>query len=372
MLRSSIFSVPKNSQYNPKITILRMLCALFVLFVHAVFWYDYYFQAMAPLLRTINLYLFKIFQGSGETNPAVIAFLTISGYCIHRNGIRLEPIDLKTFFIRRILRVVPMLIVGTILGVGVFYALQNDPKIWAITYTNHNSWQGILYKLSGLFVFSPINFAELCYQGNGPLITCIVELWLYAAYPLLALLAITKGEKILWWFIGVVTLLGVVACTLFPSITEWWHNGSLFGFLIYWWIGVYAVNSSTKLFTFKKNYLFLYTILTVFLLINPKIFIIVELRKIVLSLIVGSTLQWCETKPWQHLYAKTFFESGYSLYAVHTPLICLALFYQFNFLSMCLAIIVIAQLCYLGIERPFVRLGKASRMTVVADQSLVW
>jgi hypothetical protein len=37
--------------------------------------------------------------------------------------------------------------------------------------------------------------------------------------------------------LGVLWLAGLAWVSANPECTDWWHNGSLVGFLGYWWIG---------------------------------------------------------------------------------------------------------------------------------------
>lgn len=358
MSRSSIFSIPSYDKYNGSITLARIALSLYVLFGHSVFWYDYYFNDVNPILRSINLCLYKIFQGSGETNLAVIAFITISGYCIHRQGMRLAEWDIKLFLQRRFFRIYPVLLMATIFSAVVYYYLSADPKIVTITFTQHISLSALIYKLSGLFAFIPNNFKDLVYLGNGALMTCCVEFWLYIFYPFLGLMVLKWGSKVLWTLIGSITLMGVIAYTLNPELSDWWHNGSFFGFLIYWWIGVYAVSRDSKIFTYSKQIICIYVALTFLLVLHPKLFLLVEMRKILFSLLIGAGMQWLETKQIPRLPARSVFESGYSLYALHTPLICLALVYNFNFYVMVLCILMIAYISYVSFERPLSNFGR--------------
>lgn len=39
---TSILTIPKNSGYNPNISVIRMLLALYVLLAHSIMWYGVY------------------------------------------------------------------------------------------------------------------------------------------------------------------------------------------------------------------------------------------------------------------------------------------------------------------------------------------
>lgn len=356
---TSILTIPKNSGYNPNISVIRMLLALYVLLAHSIMWYGVYGVEVSNWLQNFNYYAGKLFQSSGETNPAVIAFITLSGYCIHRNGLRIDSMALKAFFVRRIFRIMPMLVIGTLVGGLVFYYLQDINNISAITATTKISFWGLLYKLSGLFAFIPLSYQKLAYQGNAPLVTCSVEVWLYIFYPLFLMLIAKKGEAYFLKLICGISLAGVILYTIFPSIQNWWHNASFFGFLIYWWIGVYAVEPRQELFGNIKFKLIAYILVSVLLIIYPKIFLLVEVRKVQFALLFGGLLYVLDRRTYSlKILNNQFFESGFSLYALHTPLICLALYFNINIYLCLLWAVFTAYLSYMLIERPLINCGK--------------
>jgi peptidoglycan/LPS O-acetylase OafA/YrhL len=353
----NIFNIPRNYTYSFWLSLIRMLMALFVLFVHIAPWFAYCEQYTNSFFVYINTSIVKIFQSSSETNPAVLGFITLSGYCIHRNGLRLNEINVHHFFIRRFFRIIPLLLIGVFLGIAVFSIVGGDQKIQAITGTTNLSIFAIFYKLSGLHAFIPFNFASV-YQGNGPLITCEVEVWLYIFYPVLMRLIVLKGSRFFWVLLIVMTTAGAIFCSIFPNIAKWWHNGSLFGFLIYWWIGVYSVDLKSQILHHFKSIFCTYIILTATLFYYPNTFLIVELRKVFFALLIGILLKVVDGNGDKVFIGRSFFESGFSLYALHTPLICLALAYSINFYCTALAIILLSWLSYLYIEKPFIAIGR--------------
>jgi hypothetical protein len=96
-------------------------------------------------------------------------------------------------------------------------------------------------KLSGVAAVAP--GLNVCgYEGNAPLVTVAVEIWLYAVYALGAVLLLRGGRQWALWLI-----IGLVAGGVFllwgrqPADWGWWNNGSLPGFLPFWWIGAALV-----------------------------------------------------------------------------------------------------------------------------------
>lgn len=355
---NTIFSIPKYQERNSLLSILRWFLAGYVLFVHSVPWYSFYGRDIADYLVRINSILSKVFQSSGETCPAVIAFITISGFCIHRNGMRKNAYDLKKYLLRRLFRIFPLLILGTLVSCLVFSLLGNDPKIIGITATNNITVLGLIYKFSGIFAFFPKHYSSLAYQANAPLVTCIVEVWLYISYAVIAKIVLARGDRFLWVTLACVASIGIVFCTIFPKWQNWWHNGSFFGFLIYWWIGVYSLNKANTFFNKFKTFMFLYVLLSLILLfLCPKIFILVEARKILLALLVASLLRWISDRNFG-ISIQSFFESGFSMYCLHVPLLCICLVYSVNFYLAFFGILVISYLSYVYIEEPLINLGR--------------
>ena len=69
------------------IDLLRAFFALWVLFAHLVPWAGLVSDG-SILLRFLFAGLGRVFQPAAETHPAVLGFMVLSGYCIHRNGFR--------------------------------------------------------------------------------------------------------------------------------------------------------------------------------------------------------------------------------------------------------------------------------------------
>lgn len=358
---TSIFAIIKQDSYNSPIAAFRVLLALYIFCFHLIPRYAFYGYDIAPALN-LELGLIQLFQGSRETNPAVLAFIVISGYCIHRNGLRVGNYNVREFLIRRAVRILPMFFIGTLLGALVVFFLRSDPQIATITNTQEFSLLGMLYKTSGLIAFIPYQFEQLSHQGNGPLITCCVELWLYACYPLLMLLILRIGDKAFWLLLCALTALGAAASTYSLNVESWWHNGSLFGFLIYWWIGVYAVNAAYKVFDYRKTFFLCYLALSIVLIFFPmylpKIHLFVELRKIIFALLVAGILRRSEQMPSFSIFGRNFAQAGYSLYVLHVPLICLALYFNVNIYVTFMTILLLVYLSYLYIEKPCIRFAK--------------
>jgi len=72
---------------SPGIDVARGLLALWVLCAHLFAWSSALNQGNG-VLTAIFEWLGRLFQSNGETHPAVLGFIVLSGYCIHRTGFR--------------------------------------------------------------------------------------------------------------------------------------------------------------------------------------------------------------------------------------------------------------------------------------------
>lgn len=360
-----MFKDPKYTAREPRIDLLRFFLAWFVVFVHVVPWYDHCGLSPNNLLIIINKLIVKIFQTGYETNPAVLCFITLSGYCIHRNGVRVDSFNLQKFFLRRAFRILPMFIFGLLLGVITFMYFGGSEKIQAVTGTKNIEISGIFFKSLALHSFFPYKFSSV-YQGNGPLITAGVECWLYATYPIAFYIIQKYGQRKFWCWLIFLTIVGAIAYQIKPSLSSWWHNGSLWGFLIYWYIGVAAVGEE---FLPKKRIptlIYAYMALTFFLIfVTSKISIFIELRKCIFSLLFAYFLSRIDRKTTGRSLSTLFekatsniFGSGYSIYAIHVPIIVFCITYEFPLLQCLLMVAFMSYGTFFAIETPFINLGR--------------
>ena len=370
----NILNVPQRSYRNYGINAIRFFLALFVVFVHIVPWYASLNLDVNYYYLIINKIIIKIFQPLCETNPAVLGFITLSGYCIHRNGLRVfnfNPYTLKDillgYFIRRFFRIIPLFLIGSLLGVIVFLQFGNDVKVQSITGTKVITSYGLVFKLFGLHSFAPI-YCNESYQGNAPLITVAVEFWLYVFYPLGLWFCKKYDEQKFTIFLITITLLGAITYSFFPSTVNWWHNGSLYGYLIYWWIGVFSTDSHFIKRISKYNYhiIALYILLTFFLTLGFKISVISEIRKVLLCVLFGQLIAAIdfnqsavkEERNFIIFHARKIFECSYSIYALHTPIIVFCICYKIDFYMAFLLTIILGYVSFLSIERPFITYSK--------------
>jgi peptidoglycan/LPS O-acetylase OafA/YrhL len=309
------------------------------------------------ILSYINFALLKIFQASGETHPAVLGFIVLSGYCIHRNGYRLgASFSLKSYAIRRSFRILPVYWLASIIGAALwFLGMENDAKlVEALTGTTSISLRCFLVKISGIASFIPTLFT-CSFEGNAPLATAIVESWLYVFYGLVVWrLMRREGLKAIYWIFGIGWICSFVIVLLNPAYSGWWHNSSFFAFGVYWWIGA---KFSEKDFVPYSHLI----IISVLVLIPSFIYsnlILVELKKIGLSVIFAYIIRWVDNTWRQSKYLAFGGQAGYSIYALHAPvLIALLMLNVPLYLGICF-ILLLSLLCHYLFELPILNYGK--------------
>lgn len=85
----SLLADPVRRGRSAGIDCLRGALALYVLFGHLLPW-ALYTTHTSTAFTQVNAWLIRVFQGHGETDPAVLGFIVLSGYYIHRNGLRAD------------------------------------------------------------------------------------------------------------------------------------------------------------------------------------------------------------------------------------------------------------------------------------------
>ena len=221
------------------IDVLRGALALWVFIFHLFIWAEITTGATGFLLD-LNHTFIDVFVGDFETHPAVVGFIVLSGYCIHRNGLRHSDSDVAAYGIRRAFRILPVYFLATAAGVASYYYVDGHHELLAtgMTAAQGITADGLLAKLTGSAAFIPSQYPST-YLGNPILATVMVEIWLYVFYAaaVTLLLRTRLRESWLWAGIGVAWIGGVVWVNGHYGDWSWWHNGSLIGFLPYWWLG---------------------------------------------------------------------------------------------------------------------------------------
>lgn len=341
----ALADAPMRSDRADSLDALRFMLALWVLCAHLAGWA----HATAPAWFTgCMAWLHRLLQPTGETHPAVLAFIVLSGYCIHRNGLRVDAFDLRAYAMRRAFRILPIFVLASMVGAFVGATVMNDKTI---------SGTDLALKLLGVSAFFPsLNAAT--YQGNAPLHTVMVEIWLYAVYPAVLWFLIQGwlGERAMWLLMAAIWLIGIALCSADALLRDWWHNGSLASFLLYWWIGARFVAKKPSL-TITIGCVVSWAFLSwVILGGTATSLVVVEARKLVFAILTASAIVALDALalrlPWVG-------RAGYSLYAFHAPVGLGLLFMGMAWWSAALGALLVGRMAYLLIEAPLTELGKS-------------
>ncbi|MGO4570811.1 acyltransferase family protein [Microvirga sp. 2TAF3] len=359
-------AAPLSSRRSGGIDAARGVLALWVLiFAHLIpgTIYAQGADAVPALLRFLSTQLFRIFQRNAELHPAVLGFIVLSGYCIHRNGFRAERATLRRFVIKRAFRILPVYFLAILAGAIGFKISSSFSLEMAslLTATKEISPFCLLAKTVAAPAFFP-GLTSCAYQGNGPIATVMVEIVLYAVYAAAFSALIWRGLSA-WWaaLCAAAWVIGLVVAWGYPGIYVWWQNFSLWGFLPYWWIGAAFVSPTFAMRVRKSRTLLLlaWSLLTVAILLHsPFGPVLSEVRKLVFALLVGLVVVRLdcsnirETSPISALG-----RAGYSLYAFHAPItyaLCVA---GVSWWQNVIANLGFAFVAYRIVEAPLTRLG---------------
>jgi len=309
---------------------LRFILALIVLMSH--FQSPYVFPLMASASTSIKWFGYivdKLFDGSA----AVIAFFIISGFVIHypnKNGIK----DLKTFWIRRFVRIfVPLII---IYFVGIKFNHPDRTVVWSL-------------------------ICELFYYAVYPLLAKIKLSWLYKfiiAYVVAAILIIWRAHP------DVISLFG-------PRDIKYhgyyWQLGIFLTWIVglpVWLLGVLLAEHIDKLGPVSFTKLLLYRIVIILLscfFSSAQAYMHVSfiLTLNIFALLIYKWLQaeiiYFKTREPNALLEKMG-KFSYSLYLCHPTIYVIMGFWLSNtFINYPIFIIVsiaVSYLFYLAVEKP--------------------
>jgi peptidoglycan/LPS O-acetylase OafA/YrhL len=357
----AMLDAPLSSERSYGIDVLRGVLALWVLFCHLESWarVTQGDRAVPYFLHWFMSSAAGVFQAHGETNPAVLGFIVLSGYCIHRNGLRREEGGIGVYFIRRAFRIYPIYLLAVLWGVLCFTVSMNASAglVRRISGTEELSLALVLAKLAGISDFVP-SLHALTFQGNAPLHTVMVEIGLYVLYPaLVVILARKHSEKALWAVLLGTWGLGTLLVSMDPGLAGWWHNGSVPGYLLYWWIGAKFLDRGFSRRLARHWYLVAAFWILATWLDSP---VAVELRKAAFALLIGVVITRCDglASGW-----KTGLErvgrAGYSVYALHAPLVYTLLILGTPWYLVAVAAVSLGLLTYTVYENPLNQLGRA-------------
>ncbi len=336
--------------------IIRGIAALSVFFAHF----------HHPISIFINNILNHTIGVNNGLHFGVVIFIVLSGFCIHLPNAEvnnLSDILWKKYFLKRFFRVVPVLIVGILLGLLVYnisFFSESEFNIFHLV--------KLYFKL---IVVNPFYFIGL----NGPigniiLATVIVELWLYVTYPIVFYLA-RKFGLILTFFFACLLYLIPFFCSFGLQIKidgAWLISSSYYGFLILWIMGFISAELLVRYKKFIKNDVLIWIALCTLYFTIGTIFKFDKLHYLLtpmLGLIVAIFLLKYEYLQIYfpncgYLLIKIFVYIGtisYSLYAIHLPIITVLDSKENYNINFCI-ILVSVLLTYYIIEKPFMLMMK--------------
>lgn len=366
----ALIDAPVSVARSEGIDLLRAFFALWVMFAHLVPWAGI-ISGGNDFIRFLLAGLGRVFQPAAETHPAVLGFIVLSGYCIHRNGFRRYEGSLGTYAIRRVFRILPVYILASIAGVLGFLASSALAPETAVTLSGTQSLSAkcIAAKFAGISVFLP-SIHECSFQGNAPLTTVMVEIWLYALYALVVFSFLKRGnERVFWsWLIGL-SAIGAFYVYKRPHLLSWWHNGSLLGFALYWWIGAKFLDPGFRATIRRWRWLVGLGWLTLTLCLlsrYPDWPMLAELRKVIFAILIGSLIAEIDLKNYRVFgLGAALGKAGYSIYAFHAPLLIYLLLSGVPWGLVAVLTIGISLAIYAAYEAPFIRLGRRAAKSLV-------
>jgi peptidoglycan/LPS O-acetylase OafA/YrhL len=326
--------------------------------------------AVPVLLQYFLNVVDQLTRSNNELHPAVLGFIVLSGYCIHRNGLRLPYQGIYQFGVRRCLRILPVFWLACLFPI---LTLHFDVAVSpALTHSMHSMTEldpfCLLTKMTAIQALTPAFFesATCPAQANGALLTVMVEIVLYALYACFFAAFIWRGlENWVWIICAGSFIAGLVVAGLSPShpmLYDWWQNSSVYGFLPYWWIGAALLHPRVRAWIIRRlgALLLVWALLTVALSLGAEYGpVIAEVRKLVFSLWVGAVICLLdEAKIGNGNPLSTIGRAGYSLYAFHVPLIVCTTLYGLPWWITLAVAIAFAFVMYLAVERPCTQLGR--------------
>jgi len=363
--------VPLRRERSDGIDALRAVLALWVVLAHLIPWTAAVQgpHALPAELAGAALFAARVFQPFGELHPAVLAFIVLSGYCIHRGGLRQRmPGALAGYAVRRFFRIGPLYYVAIGAGLAGFIAAAARSPSLAVALSGTTTLNAgcVAAKALALSAFFP-GLQQCVFLGNAPLVTVLVEIVLYILYAVAFVGLVWRGRE---------RAVGIACGTLFvfslamlgygvsAPFDGWWQNGSVFAFLPYWWLGVAFANPDFARTCNRRLWLIVaaWGLLTVLLLTTapPGVLAWAEIRKLCFALAVGVLIERVDRENLQGSWLLApLGRAGYGLYAIHAPLTYSLLIYGAPWWSVLIADIAAGLLIHQMIERPMIGLGRS-------------
>jgi hypothetical protein len=180
---------------------------------------------------------------------------------------------------------------------------------------------------------------------------------------------------VVWLACAILFLFSLPLLASGPSFYGWWQNGSVFGFLPYWWLGVAFVNPVFARACTRRLWLIAlaWAALTALMLLSPPATLALsELRKLCFALGVGVLIVVVDNFRLRGFGALALVgRSGYGLYAVHAPLTYTLVIYGVRWWLVLMANVAAGLALHYAVERPLVDLGRNLRLKLASRAAAI-
>jgi len=363
---------PVRHDRSDGLDLLRDGFALWVMMAHLIYWTvvaqgpD---AAPAWLAHAFEA-LVTLFQAHGELNPAVLGFIVLSGYCIHRSGLRRRSsTEVTGYAVKRTFRILPLYYIGIAAGLIGFAVSAHRSPAFAVSLSGTPAEiSGLCLIAKALAISAVVPGLHYCvFLGNAPLVTVMVEIILYAIYAGAFVFLIWRGRERAIWGICAAVFLGSLALFAWgvdAPFYGWWQDGSVYGFLPYWWVGVLFVNPAVARAIRRRVWAIVLAWAVLTLAMSavelPAVQAVAELRKLLFALAVGVAIHLLDGVRAPALRPLTLVgRAGYSIYALHAPLTYTLVIYGVPWWATATANVLLGIATYRLIERPLVGVGRA-------------
>lgn len=366
-MENRLLSEPPIVRRSAGVDLLRFFFALWVICAHTISWAG---AAQGPdaipaSIVAAQAFLIRLFQPYAELHPAVIGFIVLSGYCIHRNGLRDDPAALPAYAARRLFRIVPVFLLASAAGLLALHinAAVNPALTLAINGMPSLDSTCLLPRLTTLAALLPY-FHPCSFSGNAPLATVMVEIDLYIVYGLVFALLVWPGRrKLMAAFLVLTVVVALALVAVAPgSMMYWLQQYSLWTYLPLWWFGVLMVNRQIadrvlRWWPLLAAAWLAMVLATPLYLSNP---VAGEIKKYLFAGLLAAAIVAIDRLPIRASVFSLMGRAGYSIYAFHAPILAFALMRGAHPVVAIAAALVVGLASYAMIERPAMNLGRAA------------
>lgn len=216
---------------------LRGYLAIFVFMLHYVI--SYYWHITGKWEYPPQTFLVNLAEAS------VVMFFYISGYLFFRKIIKNDTLNIKSFYIKRFFRIVPVYYASLILIIFIMFYKQD--------FIIHESIIKLIEHILEWFAFLQVEinkFNDVIYINSGITWTLRYEILFYLAIPLLFILI--KKAKIIFILLFVYMLY----LAIFPkeiNLKFFWMNSLYFVLFFMGYVFVHLEDRFKKLYNFDNN-----------------------------------------------------------------------------------------------------------------------